>query len=89
MTVRVDGNSFERCIFRNCVLEFGGTGEVRLVECEFYDSRWSFVGPAATTIQFMTGLYHGLGPEGQRLIEQTFAEIRGGPSIELTPDTDE
>lgn len=77
-TVHLDGNHFESCIFEDCQLEYGGTDKVGLVSCEFTNCVWSFVGPAANTIQFMGALYHGLGNDGRGLIEKTFDQIRSG-----------
>lgn len=77
-TIRIDGNYYEDCIFLNCRLEYGATDEVGFVSCEFRDSVWSFVGNAASTVNFMTGLYHGMGENGRDLIEKTFDQIRAG-----------
>ncbi len=89
MRVQLDGNYFEKCVFQRCILEFGATDEVGLVECEFYNCSWEFVGPAATTIKFMTGLYKGLGTEGQKLVEQTFDNIRKGAPAQSSANGDE
>lgn len=76
--VILDGNSFEECVFQNCVLEFGGTAPVNLVNNRIVDCQWSFVGPAAATVSFMSGVYNGLGSEGQKLVEAIFDNIRRG-----------
>ena len=49
-----------------------------LVDCLFTRSSWKFDGAAARTIEFMTAVYRGMGSGGQKLIEQTFANVRGG-----------
>ena len=89
MRVRLDGNHFEQCVFRQCVLEFGASDDVGLVECAFHNCSWEFVGSAATTIKFMTGLYSGLGPEGQKLIEETFDDIRRGAAAQISANDNE
>jgi len=76
MTVLLDGNSFENCTFKNCTLEFRGTDEVSLVSNTITNCQFSFSGAAANTIQFLKGLYHGLGPMGQLLVENMLSEIR-------------
>lgn len=77
-TIRLDGNAFENCTFDNCTLEFGGTDKVGITGCKFNGCQWVFVEAAATTIRFMSGLYTGFGPDGQKLVEDTFNNIRAG-----------
>jgi hypothetical protein len=60
---------------------FKGIGDVGLVDCHMNEYKWSFEGPAATTINFMKGLYHGLGEEGKKLIEYTFENIRQSSNV--------
>jgi hypothetical protein len=79
--IRIDGNIYEECIFEECILEFGGTAEVGFINCSIVNSHWSFVGCASTTLNFMHAMYHGFGPDGQRLIEDTFAQIRRAPML--------
>ena len=78
-TVQLDGNTFTGCTFRDCTLEFGGSGPLTLGANHFKEHvKWVFTGCAATTIAFMTGIYHGAGEGGRKLIEQTFENIRRG-----------
>ena len=79
-TVTLDCNEFIKCKFVNCVLEYQGFGTVGLEGCEFEDVNWTFTGPAANTIKFMTGLYTGAGEGGRKLIEGTFVNIKKGVS---------
>ena len=84
VTQHLDGNEFIRCSFIDSELIFSAERPVSLVGCSFRNVRWTFAGSAELTIQFMTGLYHGAGKGGRKLIESTFQNIRGrrrsGPS---------
>jgi hypothetical protein len=74
--VRLDNNEFIKCAFISCVLEYSGTGPVSLVECTFSNVNWVFSGAAQNTLQFLKGVYHGMGDGGRELVENTFASIR-------------
>lgn len=72
--VILDGNSFEKCEFKNCILEFGATAPVSLVGNKISDCQWSFVGPAALTILFLNSVIRDGGPEVKdRLIQSLFS----------------
>jgi len=75
-TVSLDGNKYFRCIFRRCVLQYGGMELPVLEGNEFNECSWSFIDASARTVQFMIALYHGAGRGGRELIEQTFENIR-------------
>ena len=78
-TVRLDGNQFQNCTFRNCTIEFGGIAAGTALEnCSFVECQWSFVDAAADTIRFMEHIYANFGPEGKEMIERTFESIRRG-----------
>lgn len=66
----LDGNVFTNCTFRKVTLVFMGTGLVGLQNCDFADVNFSLEGPAANTLQFLNGLYHGVGPTGRMLVDQ-------------------
>ncbi len=78
-TVVLDGNEFDGCTFEGCVLEYQGLRPVALTNNAVNNCEWSFKGPAANAVQFMTSLYQS-GSSGAQLIEATFNGIRG-----LTP----
>ena len=74
-TVVLDGNDYLNCTFTNCEIIFGGKAGVSLHGISFNDCRWTFTGPAGTTINFMTALYQA----GVRdMLDQTFENIRRG-----------
>ncbi|QHL90434.1 hypothetical protein GVO57_05755 [Sphingomonas changnyeongensis] len=55
--VRLDGGRFERCIFRNVVLEYGG-GPVHLSGCRFEGAvRWQFTGDLGRGLVALGRLY--------------------------------
>ena len=77
--ITLDGNTFTGCTFRNCRVVFRATAPCTLTANSFKENiNWTFDGPAALTVQFMTALYHGMGKGGRELIEQTFKNIQGG-----------
>ncbi len=75
-TVTLDGNEYDRCTFENCILEYQGVRPVSLVGSSMNNCQWSFKGPAANAIQFMSAMYQS-GGQGAALIESTFNQIRG------------
>lgn len=75
--VQLDNNSFTACTFDSCVLEFGGTGPVELNDCSFNNVQWVFTGAAQNTLNFLHGMYHGMGEGGRQIVETTFDNIRG------------
>jgi hypothetical protein len=74
--VKLDNSEFKECKFINCVMEYSGTGPVSLSGCSFENVNWVFTGPAQNTLQFLHGIYHGMGEGGKKLIEQTFENIK-------------
>jgi hypothetical protein len=58
---RVSGGKFERCKIVVC-----GVAVVALSGCTFNDCEWSFDGPAARTVQFMSALYASGGGARER-----------------------
>lgn len=76
-TVSLDGKQFEGCTFENCTLEFGATAPVSLMGNMFgTNCKWSLVGAAALTMDFMEQMYQGMGPVGAKLVENTFRNIQ-------------
>lgn len=81
--VSIDGNTYVRCQFHNCELVYAGGDNVGLQYCDFDNVRWTFDGPAARTIVFMTGLYNGGDAGARALIDKTIENIRRG-SLPMT-----
>lgn len=75
-TIDIDFNQFSKCQFENCTLVYHGYGVIGMDVCSFNNVNWSFADAAASTLQFMHGLYHGAGEGGKNLIELTFNNIR-------------
>jgi hypothetical protein len=70
--ILLDGNSFEGCTFTDCVIEFGATAPVSLVNNKLIRCRWEFVGPAAETIAFLGAVSRDVGPDGERFLLSIF-----------------
>lgn len=74
----VDGLTFEHCTFRRCKIVFSATEPVAFKECTFIECEWVFHGPAATTLDYVAALSHGLGAGGRELVEGIFQSILDG-----------
>jgi hypothetical protein len=81
----IDGHEYVNCRFEKCKIVYCGASSVVLNGCLFDDCEWTFDGPAARTVQFMTALY-AMGGGAQQLIEQTFDNIRGKPHPRVKPN---
>lgn len=71
--VMLDNHHYIRCTFDDCDLVFTGTGQVGLTGNELNNCRWLFDGPAAQTLAFLKGLYHG---GGRDLVEAWISDVR-------------
>jgi hypothetical protein len=74
--VQLDNNEFVECHFEGCTMEFSGLGPVSMIGCKFTNVSWVFLGSAQHTLNFLHGLYHGMGDGGRVLVESTFDNIR-------------
>ena len=75
-TVVIDGNSYQNCTFNSCTIEFRGVELPSLGGCHFAGCRWSFDGPAANTIRFLTALYGNGDAMLQSVVQQTLDNIK-------------
>ena len=74
--VILDFHEYESCTFTKCRFVVLGYGPFALNKCEVTNREFTFAGPAASTIQTMTTIYHNIGEQGKELIEGTFDQIR-------------
>ena len=74
--VQLDDTIFEYCKFDNCKLIYSGMGKVSFNGCSFNNPHFTFTGPAANAIDFLTALY-AAGGFGRETVENTFKNIRG------------
>ena len=75
--VLLDGNEFSHCTFEHCAIEYRGYATTVLEDDVFNNCDWTFAGPAADTIEFLTGLYSA-GGNFRALVEKIFDNIRSG-----------
>lgn len=54
--VQLDGSSFERCVFRNAVLIYGGGVPSKIAGCTFEQVSFHFVGPAGSTLALLQAM---------------------------------
>lgn len=78
--VVLDFHEYEGCEFTSCRFVVLGYGPFALNQCEVTSCEFTFAGPAASTIQTMSTIYHNLGEQGKQLIEGTFDQIRNAGS---------
>lgn len=76
--VELDGNEFRSCRFESCRLVYGGDPGVRVEDCAFDETRLELVEEAGNTISFLQNVFHGFGPDGRRVVEHFFDQIREG-----------
>jgi hypothetical protein len=74
--VDLDNTEFIECRFEDCKMIYSALGPVGMTRCTFSNVKWEFKGGAANTIQFLKGMYHGMGEGGRKVVEATFAGIR-------------
>lgn len=72
----LDGNKYERCNFIKCTLVYRGGEAPMFTSCDFSNCGWSFEDAAMRMIYFLTLLYHGIGDEGKKTVEDLFSTIR-------------
>lgn len=72
-TVRLDGQTFERCTLDECIIEYGASDPFVFIDVTFKDCKWGFVDAADGTIQSWRMLYSVLGLEG--VVEEVFEHI--------------
>ncbi len=73
--IRLDFSNFDNCRFIQCEMIFSGYGPVTLSNCSFDGVQWRFLDAAANTMSFLTGVAHGAGDGGKRLVEEFFSSI--------------
>lgn len=75
--IKLDGKHFVDCIFVDCIIQYAGTGPVRIDgDTHFTDCRWQLVGPAGAAIDFIRELAKLPGLE--HLVDQMTRHITGG-----------
>jgi hypothetical protein len=74
--VVLDFHEYEGCTFTKCRFVVLGYGPFALNQCEVTECEFTFAGPAFSTIQTMTSIYHNLGEQGKKLVEGAFEQIR-------------
>jgi len=70
--VALDGNDYDHCDFRHCILVYRGGTPPRFAHCSFLQSPLRFENAAGNTLSFMASLYHG---GFKTYVEQTFTNI--------------
>ena len=73
----LDFHEYKNCKFERCNMVFYGHGKVGLINCEFFECRWTFSGPASATLNFMAHLYKN-GNGADKIIKETFQNILQG-----------
>ncbi len=75
-SISLDGTVYKGCTFTDFELLIGGSAPFSLTKYDVTGCRWTFTGAAALTINILASLYQ-TGPQMQKLVEETFENIRG------------
>ncbi len=81
--ISLDGNTYKGCTFTDCELLIGASAPFSLANNDVTNCRWTFTGAAALTMTILASLYR-IGPEFQKLVEETFENIRGRSNKGIT-----
>jgi hypothetical protein len=88
-TVELDGNAYDHCDFKHCILVYWGGSPPRFAQCSFLQCSFRFEDAAGNTLSFMASLYHG---GFKTYVGQTFTNIctnrRGRPRATASYDGD-
>ena len=79
LPVALDGEQFTRCTFTRCRIIYRASTPATVAGNTFDTCGYEFEGAAANTIHFLRDLYHGVGPQGRKLVEEVFDGIRRLP----------
>lgn len=74
VSVVLDGNTYNDCIFTRCNMSYSGVLPVGLVGCTFSECEWAFNGPALETMKFLGNLA-AMGGGAKEMVETTFNNI--------------
>ena len=67
VTLRIDGQHYQECIFERCHIQYGGGPSATLIGNQFNGCTWTLVDAAARTLDFLGALQSG---GGQALVQQ-------------------
>ncbi len=81
-SVEIDSKEFIECKFINSTLVYRATGPVVLKNNTFEEVTFSFKDSADRTVRMLSWMYRGMGPTGQKLIDNTLEGIRKGSYID-------
>jgi hypothetical protein len=73
-TIVLDGNTYIRCVFKQCTLIYKATAPVTLSGCTFDSCGFALDGNAALTVSFLSGIYAN---GGQGIVNDIIDQIRG------------
>jgi hypothetical protein len=74
----IDGSRFVDCQFTRCKLIFRASDTVAFDGCTFTECDWVFEDAALLTLQFLSALRNGVGPEGVALVNEVFESVNEG-----------
>ncbi|MGZ5786542.1 MAG: hypothetical protein ACXWJM_11530 [Ramlibacter sp.] len=82
--IEMDGNRFEKCIFRDAVMIYAGGPPPTLLSNNFERASFTFEGAAASTILFLTSMRTS---GFETIVDSTLENIRTGRHPRLPPAT--
>jgi hypothetical protein len=75
-TELVDGNTYDQCKFDNCKLVYRGGVIPTFSRCHLERCTWVWEDSAERTINYLRGIYSGMGVAGRQMVESILSDIR-------------
>lgn len=79
-TIFLDGARYYKCTFIGCKMVYRGTDGFSLPNCTISGCTWHLDEPASNALVLLATLY-AMGPDGRRIVEETFDDIRSGGAL--------
>lgn len=73
-TVPLDGTGFVDCVFRACVLVYGGGESPTFDNCTFEQCTWEFRDAAERTAELIRAFAQAMGAQGKDWLESLFLQ---------------
>ena len=73
----VDGNTYIRCEFKNCRLEYKGGELPHFTECRFENCVWSVADAAGRTLRFLRRQWHSDDQRGREMVRSAVHFVTG------------
>jgi len=76
--VDLDGNIYTRCVFDGCRMRFSGGPIPTFAGSTIKNVIWTWHGPAANALTFLSALHNHFGAPGRRDADEMIRNIKSG-----------